>query len=59
MRRSSVRKAGATAGMPPEDEPLTYNGVVYNEMKGAFSSPESVLDRVVLNTLVSGYILCQ
>lgn len=28
----------------PEDE-LTINGVVYNEMKGAFSSPESVLDR--------------
>ncbi len=28
----------------PEDE-LTYNGVVYNEMKGVFSSPESVLDR--------------
>ncbi|HBF3623935.1 TPA: insulinase family protein, partial [Clostridioides difficile] len=27
-----------------EDE-LTINGVVYNEMKGAFSSPESVLDR--------------
>lgn len=26
---------------------LTYNGVVYNEMKGAFSSPESVLDRVI------------
>ncbi len=30
---------------------LEYNGVVYNEMKGAFSSPEGVLDRVVLNTL--------
>lgn len=28
-----------------EDAPLIYNGVVYNEMKGAFSSPESVLDR--------------
>lgn len=28
-----------------EDGPLTYNGVVYNEMKGAFSSPESVLER--------------
>lgn len=27
-----------------EDE-LTINGVVYNEMKGAFSSPESVLNR--------------
>lgn len=27
------------------EAPLTINGVVYNEMKGAFSSPESVLDR--------------
>ena len=27
------------------DGELTYNGVVYNEMKGAFSSPEDVLDR--------------
>ena len=27
----------------PEDE-LIYNGVVYNEMKGAFSSPEDILD---------------
>lgn len=26
---------------------LTYNGVVYNEMKGAFSSPESVLWREI------------
>ncbi len=28
-----------------EEGPLTINGVVYNEMKGVFSSPESVLDR--------------
>ncbi|MCL2864855.1 MAG: insulinase family protein [Lachnospiraceae bacterium] len=34
----------------PEDA-LTYNGVVYNEMKGAFSSPEGVLDRMILNSL--------
>ncbi|MDL2296184.1 insulinase family protein [Lachnospiraceae bacterium OttesenSCG-928-E19] len=34
----------------PEGE-LEYNGVVYNEMKGAFSSPEGVLDRVILNSL--------
>ncbi len=33
------------------DEPITLNGVVYNEMKGAFSSPEGVLDRVILNSL--------
>ena len=30
---------------------LTVNGVVYNEMKGAFSSAEGVLDRVILNSL--------
>lgn len=34
----------------PEDE-LTINGVVYNEMKGAFSSPDSVLDRFIRNVL--------
>ena len=34
----------------PEDE-LTINGVVYNEMKGAFSSPDDVLEREIFNTL--------
>ena len=34
-----------------EEDPLTLNGVVYNEMKGAFSSPEDVLERVTLNAL--------
>lgn len=34
----------------PEDE-IVYNGVVYNEMKGAFSSPDDVLDREILNSL--------
>ncbi len=33
------------------EEPLTYNGVVYNEMKGAFSSADEVLDRNVFNLL--------
>ncbi len=33
-----------------EDE-LTINGVVYNEMKGAFSSPDDVLEREVMNSL--------
>lgn len=37
--------------MEDADGPLTLNGVVYNEMKGAFSSPEGVLERVVLNSL--------
>ncbi len=34
-----------------EEEPITLNGVVYNEMKGAFSSPESVLDRFTQQVL--------
>lgn len=33
-----------------EDE-LTVNGVVYNEMKGAFSSVDDVLDREIMNSL--------
>ena len=34
----------------PEDR-LTLNGVVYSEMKGAFSSPDDVLERQILNSL--------
>lgn len=37
--------------MEDEDSPLTLNGVVYNEMKGAFSSPDEVNDREVVNSL--------
>ncbi len=33
-----------------EDE-LTVNGVVYNEMKGAFSSPDDVVEREIMNSL--------
>ncbi len=34
----------------PEDE-LTINGVVYNEMKGAFSSPDDVMARAQMESL--------
>ena len=34
----------------PEDD-LTINGVVYNEMKGAFSSPDDVFERELMNSL--------
>ena len=37
--------------MEDMDAPLTINGVVYNEMKGAFSSPDGVLEREVLSSL--------
>lgn len=34
-----------------KDAPLIYNGVVYNEMKGAYSSEERVLDCFIMNGL--------
>jgi hypothetical protein len=34
-----------------EDAPLTINGVVYNEMKGAYSSPEEVLQNQIFKSL--------
>lgn len=34
-----------------KDAPVTINGVVYNEMKGAFSSPDDVMQREILNSL--------
>lgn len=34
-----------------KNQELTYKGVVYNEMKGAFSSPESILMRKVQEAL--------
>lgn len=33
------------------EAPITINGVVYNEMKGAFSSPDEVLSRYLKQTL--------
>ena len=33
------------------EEPLRYSGVVYNEMKGALSSPESVLEEAITSSL--------
>ncbi len=33
------------------DGPLTFKGVVYNEMKGVFSSPEAVMSRQCLHNL--------
>ena len=45
------RQEGWHYEMENRDDALTYNGVVYNEMKGAFSSADDVLDRAVFNAL--------
>ncbi len=45
------RQEGWNYHLESEEGPLTYNGVVYNEMKGAFSSPDDVLERETINSL--------
>jgi hypothetical protein len=37
-------------------EPLTYKGVVFNEMKGAYSSPDGVLETRVINSLFPKHV---
>ncbi len=37
--------------MEDMDSPLTINGVVYNEMRGVFSSPEQILARMIQSSL--------
>lgn len=47
----TFRQEGWNYKLEEPDGDLTLSGVVYNEMKGAFSSPDGVLDRVILNSL--------
>ena len=45
-RKEIFQQEGWHYNISDADGQLTYNGVVYNEMKGAFSSPESQLNRL-------------
>lgn len=45
------RQEGWSYNLESADDKLTYNGVVYNEMKGAFSSPDDVLNRTIESAL--------
>ncbi|MCR5387842.1 MAG: insulinase family protein [Lachnospiraceae bacterium] len=50
-RKEIFMQEGWHYELESEDSDIIYNGVVYNEMKGAFSSLESVLERATLNAL--------
>ena len=45
------RQEGWNYQLETEQDPLKYNGVVYNEMKGVFSSAEELLERRIFDTL--------
>ena len=46
-----LKQEGWNYSISDPDAPIEYNGVVYNEMKGAFSSPEGVLEREILHAM--------
>ena len=50
-REEIFRQEGWNYHLTDPEGPLTLNGVVYNEMKGAFSSSDEVLDREIMNSL--------
>lgn len=51
QREEIFRQEGWSYEMESKEDELKINGVVYNEMKGAFSSPDGVLGRVILSSL--------
>ena len=57
-REEIFRQEGWNYHLESADGPLSYNGVVYNEMKGAFSSPDDVLEREILNQLFPDTSYC-
>ncbi len=46
-----VRQEGWHYELESKNDDLTYKGVVYNEMKGVFSSPDSILERHMMEEL--------
>lgn len=47
----TFRQEGWHYELADKDSDLSINGVVYSEMKGAFSSPDDVLERTIFNSL--------
>lgn len=51
QKEDIFRQEGWHYHLVDPEGPLVYNGVVYNEMKGAFSSADDVLERGIMNSL--------
>ncbi|KAI4453214.1 presequence protease [Holotrichia oblita] len=50
-RKESFLQEGWHYSIHDRSEPVKYNGIVYNEMKGAFSDPSTLLDMVTIKSL--------
>jgi len=49
------RQEGWHYEMADKNSPLTYNGVVYNEMKGVYSSADGIMERDITKVLYQGH----
>lgn len=52
--KSIFMQEGWRYDIQSEDEQPVYKGIVYNEMKGAYSDPERELENVTVKTLLEG-----
>ncbi len=50
-KEAIFRQEGWHYELSEDEQELTVNGVVYNEMKGVFSSPDDMLEREMMNAL--------
>lgn len=57
-REEIFMQEGWHYAMESEEAPLEYNGVVYNEMKGVYSSADDVLSRYVFGSLFPDNAYC-
>lgn len=51
QKEEIFRQEGWRYELENKEDDITINGVVYNEMKGAFSSPDDVLEREIINSI--------
>lgn len=51
QKEEIFRQEGWSYQLENAEDELAYNGVVYNEMKGAFSSVDDVLEREIMSSL--------
>src|SRR6266498_3513584 len=56
IREQTLMQEGWHYEINDPSEPLTYKGVVFNEMKGAYSSPDGVLETRVIGSLFPKHI---
>lgn len=56
ITRETLMQEGWHFEISSPEEPLTYKGVVFNEMKGAYSSPDGVLQSRVVESLFPKHI---